>query len=270
MEKHHFLTPDTPVVDTLELPSHMLRDNTTTTSSISGRPISGSDGQNCTQSITQVVPSCNLDPVSMDLTCSVKTNAPKSSVAPKSINDKLNFLKRTLAHELCRMSSTDHTDTHSTPTALPSTPEPADTSDRVRENESVGQATVESNGEPNVSEEVESVHLVSCENSLEKSSSGKKNAVGGGDGAVVGEVGDIGAECEVGDIGAECEVGETGGGCEVGDECGGEGEGSECEIEVARGAEEDHTAYLSPQTAFHPIHISPGMTIVHCTYNVNC
>ena len=197
----------------------------------------------------------------MDLTCSVKTNAPKSSVAPKSINDKLNFLKRTLAHELCRMSSTDHSDTHRAPTALPSTPEPADTSDRVREKESVGQATVESNVEPNVSEEVESVHLVSCENSLEKSSSGKKTAVGGGDGAVVGEVGDIGAECEVGDIGAECEVG---------DECGGEGEGSECEIEVARGAEEDHTAYLSPQTAFHPIHISPGMTIVHCTYNVNC
>ena len=119
-EKHHFLTPDTPIVDELELPSRLLRDSSvsgcgssacgsgqvvasrpTAVAGKSGRKNTRSgkkrniqslcegscqkrpklgaagsqsigrlDSPNDDHSTIPAVPSCNLDTVSMELTCS--------------------------------------------------------------------------------------------------------------------------------------------------------------------------------------------------------
>lgn len=65
-EKHHFLTPDTPVLDQMELPSRLLQDSSSTgwtSSQLASRPPSGGG-----------TASCNLDPVSMEMTCSTDLN----------------------------------------------------------------------------------------------------------------------------------------------------------------------------------------------------
>ena len=50
INKHHFLTPDTPILDELELPSHLLRDSTVSGSSHL-RSIDGVSPQNDGQHI---------------------------------------------------------------------------------------------------------------------------------------------------------------------------------------------------------------------------
>ena len=225
MEKHHFLTPDTPVIDTMELPSRMLRDST---SACSSRPISRSNAPNKTPSTTQTVPSCNLDTVSMEMTCSTRIAAPGSvGTATRSINDKLNFLKQTLANELSRMTQSGTLHKPSTVPTIPlSAPIIAQTS-KVTEEREAEDRGVEQDGARNESQgsmELESVHLMSCETIGERS--------------LVEEPG-----LPEGEIGTEGR------------------DGSESEIEVLRGAEEDSGSYFSPDTGLQPLHISPGICI---------
>ena len=227
MEKHHFLTPDTPVIDTMELPSRMLSDSTAT-SACSSRPISRLDGPNKTPSTTtQTVPSCNLDTVSMEMTCSTRPGS--VGTATRSINDKLHFLKQTLAHELSRMSQSGTLHEPYTATATPlSAPIIAQTGKATEEREAEDRG-VEQDEASRGSMELESVHLMSCETIGDKSN----------------------VEESEGDIGTDCR---------------GEGEGggdgsSESEIEVPRGAEEGPRSYFSPETGLQPIHISPGIYI---------
>ena len=221
-EKHHFLTPDTPVIDTMELPSRMLRDSTAT-SACSSRPSSRSDAPNKTPSTTQTVPSCNLDTVSMEMTCSAAPGSVRT--ATRSINDKLNFLKQTLARELSRMSQSGTLNKPSTVPTIPlSAPTIAQTSKVTEEGEAEdgsGEQDVARN-ESQGSMELESVHLMSCETIGERS--------------LVEEP--VLPEGEIGTEGRD---------------------GSESEIEVLRGAEEDPGSYFSPDTGLQPLHISPGI-----------
>ena len=262
VEKHHFLTPDTPVLDRMELPSHMLRDSTTTTttSSCHSRPISRLDGPSTTPFTTQPVPSCNLDTVSMEMTCSTAT-AP-SGTKTKSINDKLNFLKQTLTHELSRMSSKNHSDSQSTGTAPPLATDTAQTTEQdtlreVREKEAKTEIPLTSKeGEEREregkeaerrenweemgqdeaeSDEIESVHLMSCESSRDKST----NSVDTGKREKPTQT--------EGDIGNDSRGSEGRGGVS-----------SESEIEVLRAADGDPESFFSPETGVQPIHISPG------------
>lgn len=265
MDKHHFLTPDTPVLDTMELPSHMLRDSTTTTtiSSCHSRPISRLDGPSITPFTTQPIPSCNLDTVSMEMTCSTAT-AP-SGTKTKSINDKLNFLKQTLTHELSRMSSKNLSDSQSTGTTPPLATDTAQTTEQdtlreVREKEArteirlaskkgeerereekeaEGRENREEMGQDEAeSDEIESVHLMSCESSRDKSA----NSVDAQDGGEREKP----AQTE-GDIGNDSR-GSGGRG----------GDSSESEMEVLRAADGDPESFFSPETGVQPIHISPG------------
>ena len=242
----------------------MLQDSTTTTtSSCHSRPISRLDGPNTTPFTTQPVPSCNLDTVSMEMTCSTATAS--SGTKTKSINDKLNFLKQTLTHELSRMSSKNHSDSQSTGTTPPLATDTAQTTEQdtlreVREKEARTEISLTSkegeereregkeaeggeNGEEMgqdeaESDEIESVHLMSCETSRDKST----NSVDALDG------------------GEREKPAQTEGG--IGNDSRGSGgrrgESSESEIEAPRVADGDPESFFSPETGVQPVHISPG------------
>ena len=135
IEKHHFMTPDTPVVDELELPSRLLRDasNTHTCSSTSQviKPSSTALESGRIKGSIMTRKGRKKKNFRSTLAESQKKEFLGSEVengrefkTSQSIDNKLNFLKQTLANELNKISS-DHQQENAITITTTSTQSPA-------------------------------------------------------------------------------------------------------------------------------------------------